>query len=160
MAILYKFKNNEENIEKILSLGYILDINDGILSKKKKIKYDSDLVDFTRNIYNNIGWINMMKSLNINLENYGLVYEKIIKEDGSQSLILVENDDFRKKVVNFVLFFDLKDGILSLSGDNEIYPTILQSKEILDKYFKRDINKLKKLELIEEVEVSEEGIDL
>lgn len=160
MATVYKFINNEENIEKLKKHGFKEFKEDEIVRfvKQKKVPYESKIIEMTKKFYNNQEWIKVMKDFcRIDLSQYKLTYEEIVDTDGTRAFILVETEEFKKDVVKFELYVDCNDNdILSISGKNIIYPVVLQSKEILDEAFKIEVNKLKKLGLIEEMEISEE----
>ena len=159
MVTLYKLILNDENLKILKENGYKEHIEENLVvyTKKKKVPEDSDLVDFSRTLYNNQDWIWAMQMSGIKLADYGLTYEEVKMDDGNIKLILVETEEYRKNVIKFEMYIDITDDcIISVTGENEAYPVVLQSKEILDRYFKREINKLKKLGLIEEIEISEE----
>lgn len=148
MEKCYKFIANDENVEKIVKLGFCFDNEEFThLRKPKKFRINNELVQFAKKIYSNPEWAKGMQAWGIDLGRYGLKYE-----DGK----LIEDEEFKKNITKFELVIDLTDDfILSISHCAEFFPVALQNKSILDKFAKEEVRMLKKEGLIEVIEVGE-----
>lgn len=110
----------------------------------------SEPVQFLINLYNSEEYQkNYLKTIE------GVEFEEVYDEDGNRKLKVFESKelyDIIKKWRVEVNFSD-EEKWLCFTISNQAFPISFCAKEMLDKYCKREVERLKKLGLIEEFEV-------
>ena len=146
----YKFIWTDENLEKLIKMGFNFKNHDGnFVAKEKNFKRKNDLVAYVKKVYSDKQWFNGMRNFGVDLSKYGLEYD----ENG-----LIENEKFKEMIMKFELIIDLTDDfILGITHSAEIFPAILQNKSILDKFARDEVRELKREKLIEVVDLEETG---
>lgn len=102
-------------------------------------------------IYNNPDWQkgNNLKTIN------GIDFEEIYNENGEKKLQVVENENLFKVLKEWRLEvnFSDEDRWLCFTISDTTFPLSFCSKFVLDEHCKREIERLKKLDFIEELKV-------
>ena len=158
--IVYKVKNNitfkdfKKNGYKELTadMAGVPLLLDDVAYKRVCQSKKSEPVQLIINIYNNPEW----QKDNLNTLT-GVEFEEVYTEEGERILKVVENDNLFKLLKEWRLEVNFseeeKERWLCFTIGSLTFPLTFCNRSILDKYCKREVERLKKLDFIEEYRV-------
>lgn len=148
MTKIYKINLDEKSYNKLLENGWIAE--PPVLIKKIEVSKDSDAVKHFAAIINDPIW--QEEYMNIPEIKKYFKTSKVSFKKGK----VVENDSFLKMAQKWQIEIDINgDGWIGITSVERFYPPTFFRKDLIDTYCKNEIEELKNINILEEIEVDD-----
>lgn len=151
MAKIYKVNLDEKKYNVLIEKGWVA--SPPVLGKVFEVSPDSEAAGTLKYILNDSAYQKVIlsdKETKKHFKELGIKFKKGV---------LVENEMF-KKLSSFwqIIINTNENGWLSISSIEEYYPFEFCKKELLDEYCKEQLDELRELGFLEEVEVEDKNV--